>query len=946
MARVEQKYEVNQFNGGINTDATELTPVQNTSTDEDNFDILKEGTRRRRLGFDLESASVTSLGVDTTLAFIGSHRWYNVAKQPGVNFQVVQVGSTLYFYDASSSTFVSGVKGFTVDLDSYKAPKATRTDINGISVASGKGVLFVVGESIVPFYIEYDPDTDTISTTEVSIQIRDLTQLDTTDVETEGTTLTSSRKYDLLNQGWYKTDVIIGSSSQTIYIKTKSSNPDTSIPGYTGSILDGYFETFGTYPPKTKPWWVGRGFVTVDVHIKVPGIFNDKKYTKEVEAFSKEAYDLYFGGNTIAPLGHYIVDPFYKDRSASSGISGISAEVEDSRPNAVAFYGGRVFYGLNNTIYFSQVILDDLTASGRCYQDADPTAEDTIGLIASDGGVITIPDMGQIIRMFVVEGALLIFADNGVWTLYSPDGVGFSAINFAVDFVTPLSTVGYHSIVDVEGYPVYWGNNGIYTIVPIPQRVAYEVKDLSDKKIKNYLADNTTFLAKKYAKGVYDKANKRVIWLWKSSVDADVNRFEFDRALNYSTVFDAFFPYSMTIHTPVDGSDHRYAICETVDSSAISTTTSEVNVVTPNIDSLASSVQWHFPFDLTNQLADVGPNLFGNAYTSGTAAISDASSTSIYYSYALYSNDNTNEVFLPDGCMPNRGTSDWTLDFWTYSTSWQHISTLDRGIFISDDTNSDSNNQMMIEVDSQGIGNPSFVKLSVWDSAGTLKTKVGTTGLSNGSLHFISVTRSGNSIYLHVDGNLDGTIDVTGLSYNFNNSTTGKAAFIADGVYNTLATDANTPSWISDARFTNAARYSGSAYTVPTSTFYYGSGIGETEVVDESGVQVVMDQTSITENTVALKYLVLKDSISDTFAYLGAGAFTDTTFLDWDSTGGSDDYTSYIDTFYHLSDDSMLYMQAPWIYTYITRSSTTFPSAEGDGSISDSETGGAWASIT
>lgn len=942
MPRQEQKLEVNQFIGGLNTDATELTTPDNTSTDEDNFDLLKEGTRRRRLGFDLESASVVDLAQDTTDVFIGTHRWEGVAKQGEVNYEVVQVGSTLHFFDISNSTFVSGKKSFTVDLDTFKAPKATRTDLTTISVASGKGALFVTGDSINPFYIEYDNDTDSITTTAVPMQIRDLTQLDTQSPESG--TLTSQRKYDLLNQGWYQTDVIIGSSTQIIKITTSSKNPDTSIPGFTGTILDGYIETFGENPPKTKPWWIGKGTITVDVHIKKPGIFNDTKESKEVEAFSKEAFDLFFGGNTVAPLGHYLVDPFYKDRSNVSGIQGIAPDVEVNRPTAVAFYGGRAFYGLNNTIYFSQVIRDDLGASGRCYQEADPTAEDTVGLVASDGGVITIPDMGNIIRMFVVEGALLIFADNGIWTLYSPQGEGFSATSFDVDFVTNLQAVGYHSIVDVEGFPVYWGEQGVYSIRPIQDRIAYDVVDLSDRKIKNYIQDNISYLSKTYAKGAYDLKNKRVIWLWKSTTDPNTNRFLYDRVLNYSLVFEAFFPYSVAIHAAGDGNDKTKAICGLVESSAIARATQDIDVCA---DVNPTDVEWHYPLDSTNQYADIGPNSLADITPAGTGTITDNTATTNFPLTTSYfeSGITNTDVVLPMGAMPDRGTGDWTLEFWWNCSDNSFSSSIQHAIFIADTSAANTLNSMAIFTQGTGgIGSPVGIRATLSSSDDTaLVTTINTT-FSDDQDVFVSLTRNGNSVYLHANGILQDTLDVTGLSYNWNESGAGEAEFLTDLVLNRATTAEAVPAYLSDCRFSNEALYSSSGYSVPT------TALGDTGVVTEDTVisladgNVVTTQTFTTESEINLKFLVLQDSTSSTDGELGAGQFNEESFLDWDSTGFSDDYTSYIETFYHLTDDAMLYMQAPWIYTYIKRSSTTYPAAEGDGNIPDGETGGDWSS--
>lgn len=929
MARPETKFEVNQFTGGLNTDTTELTTPEDSSTDELNFDLLKEGTRRRRRGMDLETATVTSLSTDGPTMFVGNHRWEGVAKQPGLNFEVIQTGSTLRFYTASSTFLVDGEKAFTVDLDDFKAPAATRTDLHGVSAASGKGALFVAGENIRPFYIEYDADNDTISTTELSLKIRDFDQLDTQDPESG--TLTDARKYDLLNQGWYQEGVIIGSSTQIVKITTKSSNPDTSVPGYDGTILDGYVETFSENPPKTKPWWVGKGSITVDIHIKKPGIFNDTKETREVEAFSKEAFDLYFGGNTVAPLGHYIVNPFYKDRANAAGLSGLAAETEKRRPSAIAFYGGRAFYGLGNDIYISQVILDDLGAAERCYQEADPTAEDSVGLIASDGGTVTIPDMGNIIRFFTLEGALLIFADNGVWAIYSPQGEGFSITSFAVDFITSVGTTGYFTIVDVEGFPYYWSKQGIYRLSPRGDgKVSFSTEEISANKIRNYYADVSP-LARQYAKGEYDSTNKVIVWLWKSTVDPNNNRFLFDRVLNYSLVFEAFYPYGVAIHTAGNGSDKPKGIAGIVRSNSFSTSTGETQVCSlGEVDALANLVEWYYPLSIASGYEDYGPNSIADATPTLAGAITTNANFPLGAGYLSTTNvaDNGDQLVLPSAAKINEGTGDWTLEFRAASSF--SYSAFENDTIMRLGVSSAANHLSLVMKDTT---NPNILFSYTIRAATGAAQSFSEAGILEvvGQDYYFSFTRSGNDLYIHRDGVLITTFDVTGLSFDF--STSGAFEFNADGESSPFRGTTG------ELRWTGAARYTSSSYTPPAPTT-----LGSGDVDSTADGLVVISETTVTEAAIALKYIVLQNSTStSTTAELGFGNFSDaTSFLDWNTSGFGDDYTSYIETGYYLVEDAMRYIQAPWIYTYIKRTSTTFPAAEGDGSLSASDFGGPW----
>jgi len=432
------KVQVSNFTGGLVTDAHALNTPPNVTTDEDNCDLDRKGSRRRRLGFTYETGfAFNTTPVLSTIAdtyYIKTYQWNSVSNHGNLQFLVVQFGATLFFYDRAADPVSGGQLPFTVNLDTHAAPGVTDTSTAGIQVASGKGYLFVVGEKIVPFYITYFPETNTITSTAINIRIRDLKDQDTVNpIEYAPVTLTAQRRYDLYNQGWY----------------TTSAANDSKFPGATVTtdviVLDFYFSKIGHYPPKSKPWWVGKRSA-VDPGEKGYQVFDPNG-----------AYEPVYAGNTRAPLGHYIVDPFNIDRTTASGIPDLPIEKTDKRPLAVGFMAGRVFYALDNTIYFSQVITTDVTVAERCYQDADPTAENLFDLIATDGGTLMIPDAGEIIAMFVVNNTLLAFAKNGIWAISgSQPGDGFSATGFSQARASGIIALSPRTIIDADGRPTFW----------------------------------------------------------------------------------------------------------------------------------------------------------------------------------------------------------------------------------------------------------------------------------------------------------------------------------------------------------------------------------------------------------------------------------------------------------------------------------------------------------
>lgn len=523
MPRTASKVTVNNFVGGLVSDFHDLNSPPNTTIDEDNCDLDRRGSRRRRRGIDFESGYVPSTASYDPAAFATLYtktsEWNSVAELGNTNFLVVQAGSGLSFFDMNFDTLSEGELPFSVDLEDFRAPAYYSTASYGVQVSSGKGALFVVGEAINPFYIEYDPDTNTISTTELTLKVRDLELQDhAMGYQDQFTTLTPQQKYDLYNQGWSAT-----------------SNVGQEGHGYhQDQVLQAYRTSRGKYPQKAKSWWVGK---MVNI-------------TFGVTQFSAVEYDTAYVGSTLAPLGTFILEAFRKDRSGVSGVSGLSVEVENSRPTAVAFSAGRVFYGFKNKIMFSQLIEDDLTVAENCFQEADPTAEKINDLIATDGGVIPILESSTIFTIKAFQNALFVFSSAGVWALGgSAIGSGFSATDFSLYKVTEAGALSPRSVCSVVGTPVWWSKLGIFTLTPDQQKQGYSATNLLENKLQLFYNDIPP-LSKLYATGAYDKTKKVLTWIY-NDMDAPIgdNPYVCNRVLNFDTILKAFYPYTVATLT-------------------------------------------------------------------------------------------------------------------------------------------------------------------------------------------------------------------------------------------------------------------------------------------------------------------------------------------------------------------------------------------------------------
>lgn len=517
----------NNFIGGLITQATGLNFPENACIAEDNCIFNERGFVSRRPSFDFENSFETEDIVRNNGA-ITTYLWNNASDDGAVNLVVMQVGNTLYFYKSDDSEGLSSVLVVdTVDITDFSPVGGADPKNTECQFASGFGRLFVVHPQLDPFAVSYDSATDAISSEIINIKIRDFEGVvdETATVETRPNVLTDKHKYNLLNQGW----------------------DTTKITAFEVAVTD--------YPSNADIWWLFKN--ASDVFDPATTVANNK------------------AGNAKAINGHFILDAFNQDRSAVSGIAGLDVVDSDlARPSAVAFYAGRVFYagvdatGYAGKIYFTQIIETD-TQFGKCYQEADPTAEEVSALVPSDGGVIRIPGAGKIFKLANLGNYLLVFASRGVWMLAGSQGVGFAANDYTRSFLSAVSSISATSFVDIQGYPSFWNIDGIFVVKPSEQG-NLEVTSVTDQKIKDFYL-SIPVVAKRNARGFYNTFTHVVQWLYRSTSASTVDdSYEFDKILNYNVLSGAFYNWSVDIsnvklHSVIVANTGGSSIIETFD---------------------------------------------------------------------------------------------------------------------------------------------------------------------------------------------------------------------------------------------------------------------------------------------------------------------------------------------------------------------------------------------
>lgn len=240
--------------------------------------------------------------------------------------------------------------------------------------------------------------------------------------------------------------------------------------------------------------------------------------------------------------------------TSSSGGGFIEAEATPERPTECAFYAGRAWFGgmdanlVSNNLYFSQIVENE-SQYGRCYQRNDPTSEFNPDLLPNDGGIVRIPEMGKIKRFFIYQNTMLVFATNGVWTIRGSSAIGFTATDYVVRKISSLGTQSSNSFVDVKGFPVWWGEEGILAVEYNPQFDSFSVKSLTDDKIRDFFlsipASNRADV-----KGAYDVSNEVAYWIYDSSTVQGNNSTSLNSVLCYNTRSEAFYPWTFGDGTP------------------------------------------------------------------------------------------------------------------------------------------------------------------------------------------------------------------------------------------------------------------------------------------------------------------------------------------------------------------------------------------------------------
>jgi hypothetical protein len=585
MPRTTASVVENNFVGGLKTEFTGLNFPENSASETFDCIFSKIGRVTRRKGFDIEDTGSYQT-LNRSESVVASYLWKNVSGDGTINLLVVQVGNTLRFYEVSdTSTALSNqLLSSSITLTTFTPTGSTVSpNSSECQFAQGNGFLFVFHPNLEPFYVSYDPTTQLVSATAITVQIRDFEGIAEGIPDTQRpTTLTTTHKYNLGNQGWRSGYSL--TSSTSITIGTGSKVFTTNIASTAAPIINGApIKIFSTANHANFMTGIVTTFSGTTLTVNVTavggaGTFTDWNVTTNPndiltwnDALSnfpsnadiwwrfKNDADVFAPATTInniplsdsaAPKGHYIVEAFNINRSTVSGLSGLTTVTTSGiRPSTGAFFQGRVFYaGLNystysSNLYFSQII-ERTEQFGRCYQQSDPTDEALFDLLPTDGGVISIQGAGTVLKIIALKTILLVFATNGIWAITGSQGIGFSATDFSIAPISIIRTLSQTNFVVVQETITWWNTEGIYSLAVTENGV--EVQSMTTKTIATFFED-IPITCKANARGYYNPVDYIIQWLYRSTeTNVLSEKYEYDRILNFNTVTGAFYPWTIS----------------------------------------------------------------------------------------------------------------------------------------------------------------------------------------------------------------------------------------------------------------------------------------------------------------------------------------------------------------------------------------------------------------
>jgi len=546
MSRQKATAEFKNFTKGIVTEVSPLNFPDNASIDEDNFVLGRDGIRQRRLGMDLEDDYAV---ISTTeypdifgeVAF-SSYSWKNAGGDASRQIAVVQSGTTISFFNSSSSSSLSS--GLIVSYPGLasKYKKCSYAVVDGLLVV-------VTGEKNVLTFV-FDVSGISVTYTESILYVRDHFGVEDINPSTghelgnssyiseRPAVLTQAHTYNLRNQTWSTSkkseyDPIVD-PIEYFYRRGSAYGRANVYPSNADNLNSSLYTDPNDNDDPTTPAFYARTAITDPI------------------------------AASPAPRGYFIIDATSRGLgrivSAANNqsqnpellfpVSALPWDTTPGGPAVVTEFAGRAFYagfsgelidGDSRSPRMSSYVLFSNRVSGvsdinKCYQIGDPTSREESDILATDGGFIRVDGAFNISSLISIGKSLLVIAENGVWSISGGSDYGFAADNYSVSKITDHGSVSSGSVVVVDGGVVYWGDDGIYSLAP-DQFGSLVATNMSANTIQR-LYDSVDTSDKIAANGVYDSYDRKIRWIYQNTL----NSVRVTKELIYDVGLQAFYP--------------------------------------------------------------------------------------------------------------------------------------------------------------------------------------------------------------------------------------------------------------------------------------------------------------------------------------------------------------------------------------------------------------------
>ena len=522
--RQRSPVRVNQFVGGLNTEANPLDFPPTASIDEQNMLINRDGSRSRRNGFDAEDdyqINTVPIAVQDDLIIARNQfLWSNTGGASNKELMVLQVGNHIAIHDLNnlplSSTPVF-TKTFSVDTYSNNYGFAV---VDGLLViATGEKEIYVLtyNNGVVTSEKKNLLTRDLFGVTADDGGSRVLT--DPLNTQYRPTTLTPEHLYNLRNQTFALPRVTENDSTTLI-------DPIQKFNEATG--------TDNTYPSNADN---ATAFIFANPN---------QESNREVERFQATTMIKSLPASTKSPIGYFIIDALERGDSREAreaalradnpqltlSVSGLNQDKTPGGASTIAQYSGRVWYAgfsgevidgddqsprMSSYVLFSQVVQNPSDIN-LCYQAADPTSVEDASLVESDGGFIKLDGAYNIKALIPVDSSLFVLAENGVWRIVGVDENTFTATTYSVSKLTEEGCVSAASAVVNNKTLAYWGEDSIYGVAQ-DNVGSWQVNNLTQTTIQTFY-DSISAIDKASAVGYYDPEGLSLRWVYGADVES------------------------------------------------------------------------------------------------------------------------------------------------------------------------------------------------------------------------------------------------------------------------------------------------------------------------------------------------------------------------------------------------------------------------------------------